>query len=165
MTNPTTTTTKTKYAVAGPWDDEPDFREWRDAETGLLCRIARNMSMGFLGGYVALPRKHPLAHPRISRAREYDASRKWLGYHRIEGRFYPHGGVTWQGKLPRRPGLKARGPHYWVGFDCGHSNDHAPGYKWMLPYARPSDAHSYRTWAYVEAEVKRLARDIHRTSK
>ena len=161
MTNPTTTTTKTKYAVAGPWDDEPDFREWRDAETGLLCRIARDMSMGFLCGYVALPRKHPIAHPRISRAREYCMGRQQKGYYRIEERFYPHGGVTWQGKLLRRPGLKARGPHYWVGFDCGHSYDRAPGSDWRYPRY----PYSYRTWAYVEAEVKRLARAIHRTSK
>jgi hypothetical protein len=42
----------------GPWDSEPDKRQWRDDETGLPCLIVRNHS-GAWCGYVGIGEGHP----------------------------------------------------------------------------------------------------------
>lgn len=42
----------------GPWQSEPDKKQWRDAETGFPCLIVRGPS-GALCGYVGVPRSHP----------------------------------------------------------------------------------------------------------
>lgn len=43
----------------GPWQEEPDKRQWLDKETGYPCLIVRNARLGFLCGYVGVPRRHP----------------------------------------------------------------------------------------------------------
>lgn len=43
----------------GPWDSEPDKKQWMDEETGLPCLIVRNPFMGNLCGYVGVPEGHP----------------------------------------------------------------------------------------------------------
>src|SRR4051812_13771303 len=42
----------------GPWQSEPDKRQWHDEATGLACLIVRG-PMGALCGYVGLPPGHP----------------------------------------------------------------------------------------------------------
>ena len=42
----------------GPWQDEPDKKQWLDKETGLPCLIVRNQ-LGALCGYVGVPANHP----------------------------------------------------------------------------------------------------------
>lgn len=42
----------------GPWDDEPDKKQWRDPASGLPCLIVRGPS-GSLCGYVAVGPDHP----------------------------------------------------------------------------------------------------------
>ena len=42
----------------GPWQSEPDKRQWRDEATGLPCLIVRGPS-GALCGYVGVSRGHP----------------------------------------------------------------------------------------------------------
>ncbi len=44
---------------AGPWRVEPDKVAWTDQSTGYPCIIRREEG-GHLGGYVGLPRDHPL---------------------------------------------------------------------------------------------------------
>lgn len=44
----------------GPWDAEPDKRQWQDEATGLPCLIVRVDHSGHLCGYVGVPPKHPL---------------------------------------------------------------------------------------------------------
>ena len=46
-------------ATLGPWSKEADKLTWVDPETGLHC-IIRRSALGFLSGYVAVPRRHPL---------------------------------------------------------------------------------------------------------
>jgi hypothetical protein len=58
------TTDKTEWG-AGPWQDEPDKRQWTDAVTGLPCLIVRG-PIGALCGYVGVSSDHPL------HGREYD---------------------------------------------------------------------------------------------
>jgi len=43
----------------GPWQSEPDKRQWTDAATELPCLIVRGPS-GALCGYVGVPDTHPL---------------------------------------------------------------------------------------------------------
>ena len=43
----------------GPWMNEPDKKQWQDAETGYPCLIVRNNG-GALCGYVGVPESHPL---------------------------------------------------------------------------------------------------------
>lgn len=42
----------------GPWQDEPDKRQWQDEATGLPCLIVRG-PVGALCGYVGVPPDHP----------------------------------------------------------------------------------------------------------
>ena len=42
----------------GPWDSEPDKRQWPDAATGLPCLIVRGPA-GALCGYVGVTQGHP----------------------------------------------------------------------------------------------------------
>lgn len=42
----------------GPWQSEPDKKQWLDPETGLPCLIVRGPH-GALCGYVGVPRSHP----------------------------------------------------------------------------------------------------------
>lgn len=42
----------------GPWQDEPDKRQWQDEATGLPCLIVRGPS-GALCGYVGISKEHP----------------------------------------------------------------------------------------------------------
>lgn len=42
----------------GPWQDEPDKRQWADEATGLPCLIVRG-PIGALCGYVGVPPDHP----------------------------------------------------------------------------------------------------------
>lgn len=43
----------------GPWQLEPDRKQWRDEATGLPCLIVRHPSMGQLCGYVGVYPGHP----------------------------------------------------------------------------------------------------------
>lgn len=42
----------------GPWQSEPDKRQWQDEATGLPCLIVRG-PVGALCGYVGVPLEHP----------------------------------------------------------------------------------------------------------
>ena len=42
----------------GPWQSEPDKKQWLDEETGLPCLMVRGPH-GALCGYVGVPRSHP----------------------------------------------------------------------------------------------------------
>lgn len=43
----------------GPWQSEPDRKEWVDQATGLHCIINRAPVTGALCGYVGIPTSHP----------------------------------------------------------------------------------------------------------
>lgn len=129
---------------AGPWDDEPDKVQWLDHETRLPCLIIRN-PMGGLCGYVGVGTGHP-----------------WFGVHYDSVSPHPdvHGGLTYSdscsgpGEEPRICHIVEPGEDdnvWWLGFDCIHAGDAAPG----LTLFRDD---KYRDLAYVKQEVESLAR-------
>ena len=136
----------------GPWDHEPDKKQWRDEATGLPCLIVRN-DFGALCGYVGVPPGHP-----------------WHGRHFDDLDVYPsvHRGVNFAGGCvhsddPSRgvchvPGVGEGDDVWWIGFDCAHSRD-----KWDMN--QPAEIRVrlaalggvYRDIAYVERECASLA--------
>lgn len=125
----------------GPWDKEPDRKEWRDtrATPVLPCLIVRQESMGHLCGYVGVPPGHP-----------------WYGKMPSAS---VHGGVTYgekcQGNICHvaQPG---ESEPWWVGFDCAHGGDTSPGMIAAGYALRGPFAGVYRTVGYVEAEIRDL---------
>lgn len=136
---------KAQKLPPGPWQDEPDKVQWVDEATGLDCLIVRNPVMGNLCGYVGVPEGHP----------EFGK-----GYDDVPVNV--HGGLTYADgcagpichePLPGRPDTV-----WWLGFDCAHAFDLAPG---MIKHA-PELARlgTYRTFDYVVSEVQSLARQL-----
>ena len=139
-----TTEMKFKLMVSRrPWESEPDVAEWVDESTGYTCRIHRHQTLGHLNGYVTLPRGHKLDD---------------VGYDFIEVNV--HGGLTYADRDKNSGG--------WVlGFDCSHAGDFSPRLAMnLLKYMGNHDmdfslrTEVYREWAWVEAEVLSLARQL-----
>lgn len=141
----------------GPWTDEPDRLEWRDDTTGLPCLALRSPMMGAWCGYVAVPPGHP-----------------WHGADCCDLELYAaHGGLTFAG--PCDPG---EGPDqichvpmpgepddvYWIGFDCGHAGDLAPGAEaYCRAHGLPSLAGRHATYKpldYVKVICTLLAHEV-----
>lgn len=142
----------------GPWDAEGDFAAWHDEFTGLLCVLAR----GYFGawcGYVAVPAGHP-----------------WhgLGYHDLDADVVVHGGLTFADVgVPRAEESRDDiAGSYFLGFDCNHAFDLAPGMlareeRLFAPgepgaatWAAMRERLVYRDQRYAAAECQRLARQI-----
>ncbi len=130
----------------GPWQDEPDKRQWVDEATGLPCLIVRG-PLGALCGYVGVSEGHPYY------GKEYDC---------VDADC--HGGLTFAGHCCPSPEGEGRGichvvedgdddNVWWLGFDCAHSGDVSPKYE------REGDCwhSSYKGFRYVELEVAGLA--------
>ncbi len=149
----------------GPWDNEPDKKQWQDAETGLPCLIVRNGS-GALCGYVGVPVGHPW------HGLDYDSCGKYLpkpdGY---DPDWYPdvHGGLTFaagcgHGDDPSKgichiPGAGEPDDVWWLGFDCAHAGDKTNmAYPLSHRERWPDRGGVYRDQAYVERECASLAK-------
>ena len=89
-----------RYAVAGPWDNEPDEKTF--VHNGMNCLIRRS-DLGTFCGYVFVPTEHPFYE------KEYDDLYLTV-----------HGGITFAGHFPCLG--------YAFGFDCSHSGDLVPGF-------------------------------------
>jgi hypothetical protein len=129
----------------GPWQSEPDEEAWTDAVTGLPCKIARHPHMGMLCGYVGVPAGHPLF------GQHYDNVSKYVEM---------HGGSTFA--EAEEDGL------WWIGFDCGHAYDLAPGMDSRLPpYLRERGMGKveYRSFGYVHDQCTALAWQLHQLSE
>jgi hypothetical protein len=135
-----------------PWESEPDTAEWFDAVTGYKCRIERQTSSGTLCGYVGVFKGHPAYGVSYN-----DDDDTHDSIHEV------HGGLTFSN-------TDASDVH-WFGFDTAHFKDFCPGIvKSMLKHAPESDTkgrwmqaatgmlgdETYRTWEYVEDEVRKL---------
>ena len=157
---------KTGWA-RGPWDSEPDKRQWHDDETDLPCLIVRGPS-GALCGYVGVAPDHP------AYGLDYD---HWS--YGDDGKPAPltptqeainaievHGGLTFASGCrhsddPSRgichiPAAGAADHVWWFGFDCAHCNDLSPAW----PRSYPLEDEEYRTQGYVEREVRKLAKQL-----
>lgn len=136
----------------GPWDNEPDKRQWMDEATGLPCLIVRGV-MGSLCGYVGVP----------------TTQRGAIDVDELE----VHGGVTftgpWRGTMHGICHVVGHGENddvQWVGFDCAHYMDAMPGADAALPasflvdHPMYGEGNTYRDFAYVTAECQRLAKQL-----
>jgi hypothetical protein len=136
----------------GPWRDEPDKVQWQDEATGLPCLINRGPA-GAWCGYVGVNSRHPYYE------KDYDAVDVEV-----------HGGLTFSSKCQHPEGGQSLACNtichivepdedddvWWLGFDCYHAWDHAPGTSW-----RPREIHDvYRDQAYVTEQVERLAKQL-----
>ena len=148
-TNPTLTPEqKLKLLIAHrPWESEPDNAEWEDKVTGYKCRIVRHDHFGHLCGYVGIPNTHPLWSKHYSDDEVADI--------RV------HGGLTHSAT-----DTDDSAGTWWFGFDCSHSGDLSPNMLiHMLDRELPnllnfSRNEVYRTWDYVENEVRELVRQL-----
>jgi hypothetical protein len=123
----------------GSWMKEPDSVKWTDEKTGYPCRIMR-CKEGILCGYVAVSQNHPCCG---------------IGYHNLNSDFDfdPHGGFTFSMYQIIEDKII-----WWVGFDCGHSND-------IIPLHTKDENiyfedESYKTIEFVKNEVTILAQKL-----
>ncbi len=127
----------------GPWQTEPDRKEWEHA--GFPCLIVRVESHGALCGYVAVPPGHPW-HGK--------------GYDDIDGADV-HGGLTYaskcSGKVCHVPKPGESDDVWWLGFDHAHSGDASPAYDARHRSLGLLDDNIYRDMAYATAGVEALA--------
>lgn len=134
----------------GPWDTEPDKVQWPDEATGLPCLAVRNRyNSGHWCGYVGVAEGHPAFG---------------LDYNEVDVADV-HGGLTFaaacnpgegeaQG-ICHVPGPGEPDHVWWLGFDCHHGFDAAPGDDPRFDYGGV-----YRTLGYVRANCAVLAEQL-----
>lgn len=134
----------------GPWDDEPDYVQWRDVDTGLACLAHRPPYLSVWCGYVGVDETHPLFGLAPGELPALPA----------------HGGVNYtcecDDTCPDMQGV-CHAPEpgeperiWWLGFDCGHGGcDESPVLRVGLPYL--SLGGTYRTLHYVSCVCHELA--------
>jgi len=144
----------------GPWDEEPDKKQWEDPDTGLPCLIVRNGS-GALCGYVGVSSDHPYYKVGYSGCPQ-NCGEDWCE-HSPTYCIQVHGGLTFSDRCGPGPEehsichISEQDDVWWLGFDCGHSHDFIPGTT-SLNFNSPGS--SYRTIQYVEEEVAKLAAQL-----
>lgn len=133
----------------GPWQTEPDKKQWLDPETNYPCLIVRN-HFGALCGYVGVPEKHPCYQI------EYDGTGITV-----------HGGLTFANHCSPNGDESKHICHrtddednvWWLGFDCHHLFDLAPGMK-VGTSLEWGHLDVYRDFEYVTEEVTNLAKQL-----
>ena len=132
----------------GPWDNEPDRIEWE--ASGYPALIVRNHT-GALCGYVGVPNGHPAYGKGYDEIPVYEV----------------HGGLTYTdrccGPICHVPKPGESDDVWWVGFDCQHGMDDAPGlmrYEMRGPARHYPRLGTYKTVDYVRAEVEKLALEL-----
>lgn len=131
----------------GPWQSEPDKKQWLDKATGYPCLIVRQIKMGHLCGYVGVPSGHP-----------------WFGQ---QPEVSVHGRVNYGDKCSGHICHECEEGEddniWWVGFDAMHGDDrtmltdlHAEAFKYIKSF--PYVWGTYRDFAYMENECRSLAK-------
>lgn len=138
----------------GPFQHEPDKKQWSDKETGYPCLIVRNPS-GALCGYVGVSRTHPYY--------EKDCDQPDVSV---------HGGLTFADRCQEKQNdcegichKVAKGEDddvWWFGFDCLHAGDSSPP---IHPFSFSFNHGIYKDIAYVTAEVASLAAQLKELEK
>lgn len=163
----------------GPWQDEPDKKQWQDEATGYPCLIVRNTWVtGALCGYVAVSKDHPLHGKGYSEERVFPCTECSDGWHsscRPEHHIEVHGGLGFADSCHHGgdpsvgvchiPGEGEPDEVWWFGFDCSHAFDHSPmleaTFRELCPVSRAlSGREAYRDFAYVEGQVAEMARQL-----
>lgn len=136
----------------GPWQSEPDKIQWKDEATGFPCLAVRRQRLGYWCGYVGVPPGHRF-HGAGYGVPDVDV----------------HGGLTFANSCSHGPEdtsichIPEPGEPddvWWLGFDCHHTFDLAPGagYVDTLPPGCPSA--EYREIEYVRGQTTRLAQQL-----
>jgi hypothetical protein len=135
----------------GEWDGEPDKVQWTDSSTGLVCLAKRNSHYGNWCGYVGVAPGHQ-CHGK--------------GYDDLDVEV--HGGLTFAGGCDEGPPEQtichvpepgAPDHLWWLGFDCHHAWDLAPGSNAYWRERGKPDEH-YRPLPYVKGQCAALAKQI-----
>lgn len=151
----------------GPWQSEPDKIHWIDPESDMDCLMVRHERSGHWCGYVGVTEGHPLFE------KDYDE------HYAMGIEIDVHGGLTFAEACSESedPGrgichvpLEGRPDHvWWFGFDCHHGGDLSPAGRAQArfrgespPFFERDDV--YRDRAYVEEEVRSLARQLRAVS-
>lgn len=143
----------------GPWDGECDKIQWLDQRTQLPCLLCRSPVSGGWCGYVGVSKGHPLFEKP---------------YIEIEADLDVHGGLTFTdhchegGRICHLVEEGEDDNVWWLGFDCNHALDRAPGLEAVLrksdpvlgPTLWPDPAAHYWTMLEVRTEVENLARQL-----
>lgn len=135
----------------GPWDDEPDKKQWQDPESGLPCLIVRQPQSGHLCGYVGVKPGHRMFGQDWNHEEEIDV----------------HGGITFGNKCQEEAEETSvchvvenaeEDGVWWLGFDCCHGGDLSH----IVPISglRMSLYGEYRNFDYVTAECTSLAKQL-----
>jgi len=137
---------------AGPWQNEPDKKQWLDEETGYPCLIVRN-PVGALCGYVGVSRAHPAFEQDYNDvAADVHGDLTFSGFcHEPEGDDHSQGicHLTEDGERV-----------WWLGFDCAHAFDLCPSMAAYMRFMELSAYGAYRDLSYVASEVQSLARQL-----
>jgi hypothetical protein len=136
----------------GEWDNEPDFLQDIEKETGYTYFISR-IDLGNLCGYVILPKNH------IVFENHYDDE--------IFQDIDVHGGLTYSEHDHRDIEANEENPLWILGFDCAHSGDLMPGspYLQIVPEYEKRFGRNYRNLDYVIKECKSLAKQLYELDK
>ena len=119
--------------ITGPWDNEPDAKDWE--HSGYNCAIRRNDS-GSWCGYVEVPKTSILFGKNEEEVYEFN--------------FEIHGGLTYVGSWSE--------DGWWLGFDCAHYKDLIPI---MRKYSDVVfEGFIYRDIDYAISETNSLAEQI-----
>ena len=147
-----------------PWETEPDNAAWTDEKLGMRCRIRRNRITLTLCGYVGVPTDNllwGLTDKLINASKLINAENCWR-----ELDENTHGGLTYA--------QEDDDGWWWFGFDTAHHDDFAPGlamstlgaegisHRQMVDLYDPAD---YKTWEFVDAEVRALTRRIYQLTE
>ena len=132
----------------GEWDSEPDKIQWQDEETGLPCLIKRNPGIGNLCGYVGLSPGHPFYGKAYNEGPEDQVE--------------VHGGLTYsdfcQGGVCHVVEEGEEKKVWWLGFDCMHCMDFAPGMPLLNHFPRTDE--TYKNVHFVKQECASMAMQL-----
>ena len=145
-----------------PWETEPDNAEWTDEKMGMRCRIRRNHITLTLCGYVGVPTGNllwGLSERSDDSVLLINAENCWR-----ELDMSTHGGLTYA--------QEDDDGWWWFGFDTAHHNDFAPGVVMHLmgidakhKLADLYDPEDYKTWEFVDAEIRELKQRIYKVTE
>ena len=138
----------------GPWQTEPDKVQWTDDTTGLACLAVRHPRSGVWCGYVGVAPDH----------RFYE-----VDYNDVDADV--HGGLTYADLCQPESDPACGICHipepgtpdhlWWLGFDCNHAWDVAPGdYRWRTKAGIGEIDDVYRTLGYVRDQCTQLAAQL-----
>lgn len=137
----------------GPWQEEPDKKQWLDPATGLPCLIVRNDG-GALCGYVGVFSDHP------DFGRHYDTIDVEVHCGLTFGDFCAESAD--ESRYICHKSSDAR-EVWWLGFDCSHCYDVRPADNAVLrrySFGDGAGIATYRDWGYVVCGVLDLARQL-----